>query len=217
MSKPPKRDHQGAKNLGALRGLRDQLKQQTEQQEHLAEQRRQEEARIFREALKEVKPLKQTNRIIPQPQKPQPIPHQHLRDEANALQESISDEMDIDRLLETDETLSYRREGLNPDVLRKLRRGHWTIQDEIDLHGLRRDEARTLLGTFLRDCVQQRRRCVRVIHGKGHGSINKEPVLKHKVRVWLVQKEEVLAFCQARAPDGGSGALIVLLRDSHRN
>ena len=218
MNKPPK-----LKNLDALRHLRDDLKtqaqqdalrKQQEQQEQQAEQKRQQETDLFRNAVKEVKPLKHLNRITPQIEKPLPIPHQHLRDEAQALQESLSDEMDIDCLLETDDTLSYRREGLNPDVLRKLRRGHWTIQDEIDLHGLRRDEARTLLGTFLRECLQRGHRCIRIIHGKGHGSVNKEPVLKSKVRVWLVQKEEVLAFCQAKAADGGSGALIVLLRSS---
>ena len=77
---------------------------------------------------------------------------------------------------------------------------------------MRRDQARDSLGEFLRKCSRNGTRCVRIIHGKGLGSINKEPVLKNKVRNWLIQKDEVLAFSQATAADGGSGALIVLLK-----
>jgi DNA-nicking Smr family endonuclease len=213
MSKSPK-----LKTLDALGNMRDQLKEQAqqqalrEQQERLAEQQRQQEADVFQNAVKHVKPIRQPNRAAIAVAKPLPIPQQHLRDEASALQESVSDEMDIERLLDTDEHLSYRRNGISPAILHKLRRGHWTIQDQIDLHGMRRDEAREMLGSFLRECIKHNFRCVRVIHGKGLGSPNQEPVLKNKVRVWLVQKEEVLAFCQARAADGGSGALVVLLR-----
>ena len=128
------------------------------------------------------------------------------------MQESLSDEFNVDTLLDTDGELSYARQGVGGDTLRKLRRGVWVIQAQLDLHGLRRDEARDALGAFLRHAVKRGLRCVRVIHGKGLGSINKEPVLKSKVRSWLVQKEEVLVYCQARAADGGAGALIVLLR-----
>jgi DNA-nicking Smr family endonuclease len=115
-------------------------------------------------------------------------------------------------LLDTDHELSYARAGIGPDTLRKLRRGHWVIQGQLDLHGMRREEAREALAEFLRNAVKRGLRCVRIIHGKGLGSVNKEPVLKSKVRSWLVQKEEVIAFCQARAADGGAGALVVLLK-----
>ena len=130
------------------------------------------------------------------------------------LAESISDEFDVESLLDTDEALSFRRRGVGPEVVRKLRRGVWAIQAQLDLHGLRRDEARERLAAFLRDAVRGGLRCVRVIHGKGNGSPGREPVLKGKVRSWLVQKNEVIAFTQARAQDGGHGALIVLLRPS---
>ncbi|HVL74381.1 MAG TPA: Smr/MutS family protein, partial [Noviherbaspirillum sp.] len=93
-----------------------------------------------------------------------------------------------------------------------LRRGHWVIQGQLDLHGMRRDEAREALGEFLRNAVKRGIRCVRIVHGKGLGSVNKEPVLKNKVRSWLVQKDEVMAFCQARGDEGGAGAVVVLLR-----
>jgi DNA-nicking Smr family endonuclease len=96
--------------------------------------------------------------------------------------------------------------------VRKLRRGGWVIQAEIDLHGLRRDEARERLGAFLRDATRLGLRCVRVVHGKGNGSPGREPVLKQRVQRWLVQTATVLAYTQARAAEGGSGALVVLLQ-----
>jgi DNA-nicking Smr family endonuclease len=148
------------------------------------------------------------------PPRPKPEPRQRQRDEQAALLETISDDFDVNSLLETDDSLSYRCPDIGPDVLRKLRRGAWSIQAQLDLHGLRRDEARTQLGAFLREVAQQGLRCVRIIHGKGHGSPGREPVLKTKVRSWLVQKKEVLAFVQARACEGGHGALVVLLRPS---
>jgi DNA-nicking Smr family endonuclease len=135
-----------------------------------------------------------------------------MADEQAALQESLSDEFSVETLLEADEELSFMRPGIGQDVLRKLRRGDWVVQAQIDLHGLRREEAREAMVEFLRNAIKRGQRCVRIIHGKGLGSINKEPVLKGKVRNWLVQKGEVLAFCQARANDGGAGALIVLLK-----
>ena len=141
-----------------------------------------------------------------------PAPRQRELDDRAVLDESMSDEIDIERLLDTDEALSYQRSGIGPDVVRRLRRGEWTVQRQIDLHGLRVDEAREALAAFLALAVRDQQRCVRVIHGKGLGSIGREPVLKNKVPRWLVQRQEVLAFCQARPNDGGAGALIVLLR-----
>jgi DNA-nicking Smr family endonuclease len=143
---------------------------------------------------------------------PAAIPRQRIQDEKAALRETLSDDFDASSLLDTDDGLSYRREGLGHDVLRKLRRGRWTIQAHLDLHGLRRDQAREAIAQFLHDATVQRLRCVRVVHGKGLGSPGREPVLKERVRHWLAQRQEVLAFVQARPADGGSGALVVLLR-----
>ena len=143
---------------------------------------------------------------------PAPLPQQFLSDEAQALQEALSDEVDITSLLDTDAQLSFRRPGVGPDVTRKLRRGTWAIQRQIDLHGLRTDDARQTLGAFIREAHQHGMRCVRVVHGKGLGSPGKTPVLKDKVHRWLVQKSEVLAFVQAPPSHGGAGALLVLLQ-----
>ena len=201
-----------------LARLRDRLAEQERQRQEqeraaaAAAARARAEAELFRRALEGVTPLPPANRAPPTAARPEPLARQTERDEAAALAESLSDEIDADSLLETDENLSWRRAGIGPDVVRKLRRGHWVLDDQIDLHGLRRDAARELLAEFLRTAIKRHQRCVRVVHGKGLGSAGKQPVLKGKVRGWLMQKDEVLAFCQARAQDGGSGALLVLLR-----
>ena len=114
-------------------------------------------------------------------------------------------------LLLTDDGLSFRRPGVGPDVTTRLRRGHWSIQAEIDLHGLRREEAREALLGFLSDASRRGQRCVRVVHGKGHGSPGRRPVLKAKAQRWLAQCADVIAFAQASGPQGGAGALIALL------
>ncbi|WP_296557086.1 Smr/MutS family protein [Pigmentiphaga sp.] len=182
--------------------------------------RRAEEARRaaveFRALVGGVVPLKDTGRVDPSPVAPAPLPYKRWEDESEVLRESISDDYGADWLIDTDDTLSYRRSGLGQDIVRKLRRGQWTVQAQLDLHGHRVDEAREALGDFLRACVRQEMRCVRIIHGKGLGSKNRTPILKEKVRRWLVQKEEVLAFVEARANDGGSGVVLVLLRGPDR-
>jgi DNA-nicking Smr family endonuclease len=137
---------------------------------------------------------------------------QRLADEAAALKESTSDQVDITTLLDTDERLSFRRPGVGPDVAQKLRKGKWAIQRQIDLHGLRTDEARAALAAFIRESHKQGIRCVRVVTGKGLGSPGKAPVLKDKVHRWLVQRSEVVAFVQAPPAQGGAGALVVLLQ-----
>jgi DNA-nicking Smr family endonuclease len=206
------------KDFASLKSLSKEIKQQEEARkaEEAERKRREEEERrnadLFRRSIGDVKPLATRDRISHSPAPPPPVAHQRQADEAAALQESLSDEFSIETLLESDEALSYARPGIGSDVLRKLRRGHWVIQSQLDLHGMRTDEAREALGEFLREAGKRGLRCVRIVHGKGLGSINKKPVLKNKVRNWLVQKDEVIAFCQATAPEGGAGALIVLLR-----
>ena len=202
------------KDLAELKALKQQLKSRAEAAIQAEQDRREREreANLFRTTVGEVAPLRTAARVSTPLPRPQPIAHQRLADDEAALQESLSDEFSIDTLLEVDEDLSFVRGGIGPDVLRKLRGGGWVTQDQLDLHGLRTDQARQALSQFVRDSMKRGMRCVRIIHGKGLGSLGKKPVLKNKVRNWLVQKDEVLAFCQARAADGGSGALMVLLK-----
>ena len=175
----------------------------------LAQQQKTED--LFLAAVKNARPLN-TNRIHHEPSKPKPSPQQFIRDEKQALRDSLSDGYIPAYELESGEELLYLREGQSPSVLSKLRRGHWVIQANLDLHGLISDEARIQVGEFLAGCKKRGIRCVRIVHGKGLGSRNREPILKHKVRNWLIQKDEVIAYAQARATDGGSGAVIVLLK-----
>lgn len=178
-----------------------------------ATQRSQEaDSAMFKKAVGQVNALPSTGRITHQAAKPKPVPASRQLDEKAVLQESLSDEFDVESLLETDESLSWRRPELGVDVVRKLRRGVWALQAELDLHGLRTDEAREQTSSFLREAQIKGLRCVRIIHGKGLGSPGRQPVLKDKVKRWLVQSDRVLAFVQARADEGGVGALIVLLQ-----
>ncbi|HAF02170.1 MAG TPA: DNA mismatch repair protein MutS [Methylophilaceae bacterium] len=171
----------------------------------------QDDSGLFQEAVKGARPI-QVNRAQPQIKKPRPIPRQLIRDERQALRDSLSDDYIPAHELESGEELLYLREGQSPMVLSKLRRGHWVVQAQIDLHGLISDEARQYVTDFIADCKKRGIRCVRIVHGKGLGSKNREPVLKHKLRSWLMQKDEVIAYAQAKPSDGGSGAVLVLLK-----
>ena len=192
------------------RAQREAAEAEARERERLA--RETAERNLFALAVGPVQPLRKAVPWVAPRARPHAVPRQRLKDEAAVLVESISDEFDVESLLETDAALSFRRPDIGPEVVRKLRRGVWATQAQLDLHGLRRDDAREHLGAFLREATRGGLRCVRVIHGKGNGSPGREPVLKAKVKGWLVQKEEVMAFVQARASDGGNGALMVLLR-----
>ena len=169
---------------------------------------------LFFRAAGAVQPMPDKRRVLFRKEPAAPQPKQYQRDEKAVLIEAISDEFDGGTLLDTDDLLSFRRPGIGTDVTRKLRRGDWSIQRQLDLHGLRRDEAREHLSFFIREAFKHGIRCVRVVHGKGLGSPGKAPVLKSRVHSWLVQKNEVLAFVQAKPADGGGGALVVLLMAS---
>lgn len=170
--------------------------------------------RLFADSVGPVTPLPPSGLAHIDLPRPAPEPFQREADERAALKEALSDEVDIESLLLTDDGLSFRRPGISTDVVTRLRRGQWAIQGQIDLHGLRRDEAREALGAFVREATRRGHRCLRVVHGKGHGSPGKQPVLKAKVQRWLAQSADVIAFAQASGPQGGAGALIVLLAGS---
>jgi DNA-nicking Smr family endonuclease len=191
---------------------------QAEQALRLQQAREQAERAVFALAVGPVQALRASHdRVLHAQAKPAPRPLQRLLDEQSVLRESLSDEFDVSTLLDIDDALSFRRPGIGTDVTRKLRAGHWTIQAQLDLHGLRRDQARQQLGHFIREAHRQGLRCLRVVHGKGLGSPGRVPVLKAKVQSWLIQKNEVLAFVQAKASDGGAGALLVLLQPVARS
>jgi len=170
----------------------------------------------LRTAFADVKPLGRQNRAPRAQPRTAPSPAQHLADEAAALAaskygaEPSPTRWEVGQELEAGQT--FVRKGLGSDLLTRLRRGHWSVQGELDLHRLNRDEARDALADFLFEARNNGWRCVRVVHGKGLSSPNREPVLKDKVRRWLAQREEVLAYCEAPRHAGGAGAVLVLLK-----
>ena len=204
-----------------LKGLAKNLSAQRAESEAAARARQLNEARalretnVFRDATRDVTPLPAPpgrGQRSSQTNTPPPLlPLMHWRDEKEALAASLSDGVDAESLLDTDEALSFLREGIAPNTLKKLRRGDWAVQSHLDLHGMTRDAARDAVAAYLRDGQQHGLRCVRIVHGKGLGSKNREPVLKVKLRGWLMQSDAVLAYVQARAADGGAGAVLVLL------
>ena len=214
----PRRAGERLNQLQDLATVARRLREEQERREAEEKARREAAARheaerqLFSRSVGRVTPLRNTNLAPLEGQLPPPLPVQHWLDEERVLRESISDDFDVSTLLDTDDQLSFRRPGIGVDVTRRLRAGHWSIQRQLDLHGLRVDEAREALGEFIRQAHKAGLRCVRVVHGKGLGSPGKSPVLKSRVQRWLVQKSEVLAFVQARPMDGGAGALVVLLQ-----
>lgn len=173
----------------------------------------------FRRAVQAATPLKPTGRLASRRSDATPAAAVASR-RAAALGEAapradagVSDASDIGALL-TDGGTAYVRAGVAPDTARNLKRGQWRVGAELDLHGLRVEQARHAVLSFLDECLEHGIRCVRIVHGKGYGSQGLEPVLKDKARTWLVQKADVLAFSEAPERGGGAGALLVLLRQA---
>lgn len=178
------------------------------------DEREKDNSTAFLEAFADVRPLAH-NRMTPTPTRPRPSPQKTLEDNQAVMDSLLSDEADTSEI-ETGEELLYRRPGIQMSVMKRLRTGKIALEAELDLHGLRVDEARAALADFLSAAQHRGLRCVRVIHGKGHSSEGRVPVLKGKVNGWLRQWDAVLAFCSAQPAHGGTGAVYVLLRRRQR-
>lgn len=166
------------------------------------------DADLFRQALDGVTPISPTNRISSL----RPI-HTIYSIKSIAYNISPADNWSDHSTTEVAPT-SFLRNGINNMTLRKLRRGQWPIQDSIDLHGLTSDQARGLLANFMTQALNSNYRCINVIHGKGWRAEGGEGILKLRVRHWLTQHPQVLAFCEAPAHAGGGGAVWVLLKST---
>ena len=169
-----------------------------------------DELEIFRSAMKDVRPLKAKNIVAEKP-RPKPRPRQSELDELAVLREMAEDDP-VTAEIEYGDEASFKRAEIPRTVMRRLRRGQYAVQAEIDLHGHNVDEAKQALAEFLVFARRSGYSCVRVIHGKGHRSPGKLPVLKPKVVKWLAQRDDIAAYTTARPVDGGTGALYVLLR-----
>lgn len=165
---------------------------------------------LFQRSIGPVRPVQHDRVDLPVPRPPARARYRE-RDEQAVLKDMLSDYFEPGDY-ETGEELGFARPGLQHRTLKRLRRGQHAVQAECDLHGLTVVEARQTLSAFLHECQAQGLGCVRIIHGKGHGSHQRIPILKSKIGGWLRQRDEVLAFCSARPADGGTGAVYVLLK-----
>jgi DNA-nicking Smr family endonuclease len=165
---------------------------------------------LFRTAMKGVRIL-DTEKQAPRKNPPPPRAVQRRRDFDDALLEMASGHFDYTELERGDEAY-FQRPGVSRTVVRRLRRGQLAVQAELDLHGMALAEAREELAGFIRRCQTKSITCVRIIHGKGHRSPGRNPILKPNVAAWLSRWDDVLAFATSRPVDGGSGALYVLLK-----
>ena len=169
-----------------------------------------EERRLFRESVGSIRPLVHDKAALTRP-RPAPVPTQRLREERHVIGQLLSDECDPSEY-ETGDELVYAKPNVQRKTMQRLRRGKYSVRAELDLHGMTVPMARQALDLFLSEARLGEEHCVRIIHGKGHGSFNRQPILKGKVALWLSQRGDVLAYCSARPIDGGSGAVDVLLK-----
>ncbi len=169
-----------------------------------------EDSALFRKTVGSIKPIKQDSIVINKP-KASPTPTKTGENGRAVVQELLDSEFE-QNLLERGDELSYSKPGIQKQTLRKLRRGQYQIEAELDLHGMTVAVANTALSQFLGQCLARSQHCVRIIHGKGIGSKNKKPVIKNKLNNWLRHQDNVMAFCSARQIDGGTGAIYLLLK-----
>ncbi|ATP29181.1 DNA mismatch repair protein MutS [Chromobacterium violaceum] len=193
-----------------LKGLRQTLRQAAPPRAAAPQHAVPEEA-DFRQSVGDVKPLKPDGRHHPQPPKPSPRPRKPSQGpalHAAACQEILQHQ--IGWFEPAHQAQQYARPGMPATTLKRLRQGNWPVCAQLDLHGYTRHQAQDALALFIHR-ARHRGQCVKVIHGKGFGSPQGEPVLKKLVRSWLQHHPDVLAFCEAET-GGGAGSLLVLLR-----
>jgi len=171
-----------------------------------------EDRALFRQAVEGTRRLKH-DKVEAYRAPPSPRPVNREAGDQGSFRDMLSDEMELEPVAAAEELL-FQRPGLQSTVVRKLRRGQFLTEAELDLHGLRIEDARTAVAGFLDAAARHGLRCVHIVHGKGYGSAQAMPVLKNKLNSWLRQRPEVLAFCSARPVDGGTGAVYVLLKRS---
>ncbi len=169
-----------------------------------------DDARLFREAIGAVRRIDVVAAPPPTP-KPEPQPRMFEADEAAVPGELLAMAFDP-AALEVGEELGYLREGYPPKLLRQLKRGQFSVQDEIDLHQMNAAAAQASIADFLAEAKQRGLRCVRIVHGKGLRSKAAGPVLKALTDRLLRRRDDVVAFASARPALGGTGAVVVLLR-----
>ncbi len=170
---------------------------------------------LFRATVGPIKRI-QNNRVLHQTKRPKPLPKQRWKDKQQVLEDMFSAEFGPEQTeAETEDSLSYSRTGVQHSIMRKLRRGQFSIEAELDMHGMTVAIAKPILAEFLYQAQRMGKRCVKIIHGKGYRSPNQQPVLKSRINNWLRRSDAVVAFHSARQVDGGTGAVYVLIKQKY--
>ena len=171
-----------------------------------------EDKDLFRRAVADARPIKPDDRAEIETRKPRPGARFSRADDDAVLRESLdADDDDIES--DSGDGLRFSRPSVGKRTIRRLARGHYAVQAEIDLHGMTVAEAKPRLKDFIAESSDRGLRCVRIVHGKGLGSGERGPVLKPSVNAWLRRWNDVLAFVSAPRVHGGTGAVFVLLRE----
>ncbi len=173
----------------------------------------QEDSALFRQTIGKVKTINSNTFLLTPDKKPRPVPKQQELQINNSFETSTDTQTET---LYQEDRISFIAPGLQKNVLKKLRKGHFGLDATIDLHGLTSQEAKKQLSRFLHFSVEDGYRCVHIIHGKGYRSPDNQPVLKNDINVWLRQHTDVQAFCSTPAKHGGTGAVFVLLKLSEK-
>ncbi|THB73566.1 MAG: DNA mismatch repair protein MutS [Gammaproteobacteria bacterium] len=168
---------------------------------------------LFQQEMSGIKKIDSNNVKESAKPKPKPIPRSQIQDDRDVISQLDSDPFSHE-YIETGDEIFFFRPGLQQKVIRKLKRGQFAIERELDLHGMTAEQAKNAINSFFHDCNLNSDRCVLVIHGKGYRTEEREPVLKSMLNGWLRHRSDVLGFCSARIEDGGTGAIYVLLRNA---
>lgn len=168
-----------------------------------------EDRDLFRQSVADIQPLATDKVLLRKPSKPKPFPKPKIHQDEHLLQDFIDENLEI---VGAEDSISYAKPGISKNVLKKLRQGYFGLDAELDLHGLTSAEAQRQLLQFLSTSIEKNYRCLHIVHGKGYRSPDNQPVLKNNLNSWLRKHNDVLAFCSASAKDGGTGAVLVLLR-----
>jgi DNA-nicking Smr family endonuclease len=168
---------------------------------------------LFRDSIGKVKPVESNTVVLKPDKKPRPVPTFKPLEQVDPLQNEVIDSLET---LYQEDKVGFIAPGLQKNVLKKLRKGYYGVDAEMDLHGMSSRDAQRELLRFLHFCVEDGCRCVQIIHGKGYNSPNNQPVLKNDINLWLRQHKDVLAFCSTPPKAGGTGALYILLKLSDK-
>ncbi|MFV7479892.1 Smr/MutS family protein [Acinetobacter junii] len=194
------------------------LVKQAEMKKSQAVEKEMEDTELFKKALTGVKPIDNGNIAQIKPKRVKKIDAQTLAKraaaEGSAEQEltEISDTQAILNPVASQAALSYRIATLQHKVFEDLKAGKIRWFEAVDLHGCTVEQARAAVLQIIQMAKDENQNVIKIVHGKGP-----EAILKTYVNGWLRQHRDVLAFVSAPENQGGTGAVLVLLKRAEKN